>query len=190
MKSIGKSWLRRQTMSDRNNYSSGCGRSTSGMRLSTVVVWLVVGLFVTPGPGYANLANGSLAYQPSNSDANEDSGSADSGTTKGAGPKSILREFMQKGLNTFIAVLGSVIVMLGGLWLLLARVKEEGFGASSLQAMGLVLFLPTLLIVAILRPDFKTEALAALLGTVAGYILSHSKADVQHRPPTDKEGRS
>ncbi len=177
-------------MSDRDNGNSGCGRGMSGMTLRTAVIWFVVGLVVTPGLGYANPTNGGVTPQPSNRDANEDSGSGDNGAAKGAEPKSILREFMQEGLNTFIAVLGSVIAMLGGLWLLLARVKEEGFGANSLQAMGLVLFLPTLLIIAILRPEFTTEALAALLGTVAGYVLSHSRAEAHHRPPADKEGRS
>lgn len=77
------------------------------------------------------------------------------------------------------AVLGGVVAMLGGLWLVFARLKEkqQGFGPNSLKALGLVLFLPTLIIIGVVIPEFKTETLAALLGTVAGYVLSHSKAE-------------
>lgn len=77
------------------------------------------------------------------------------------------------------AVLGGVIAMLGGLWLVFARLKEkqQGFGPNSLKTLGLILFLPTLLVIGVVIPEFKTETLAALLGTVAGYVLSHSKAE-------------
>ena len=53
---------------------------------------------------------------------------------------------------------------------------EKGFGPSSLKALGIVLFIPTLLIMAV-HGQFHSETLAALLGTVAGYVLSHSKSD-------------
>lgn len=73
------------------------------------------------------------------------------------------------------AVVGSVIVMIYGLNRVYCRlkVKEQGFGPNSLRAIGIVLFLPILLMLALLT-DFKTETLAALLGTVAGYVLSNS----------------
>ena len=69
--------------------------------------------------------------------------------------------------------------MLGGTWLVFARRKQknQGFGPNSLRALGLVLFLPTLLMVAIQSDNFQSETLAARLGTVAGYVLSHSKGD-------------
>ncbi|MDP3512335.1 MAG: hypothetical protein Q8S20_06270, partial [Sulfuritalea sp.] len=54
--------------------------------------------------------------------------------------------------------------------------KQQGFGPNTLKAIGILLFLPTLLILAVVT-DFKTETLAALLGTVAGYALSNSKPD-------------
>ena len=75
--------------------------------------------------------------------------------------------------------MGAVIVMLGGGWLVFARLKakEQGFGPNSLKALGLILFLPTLLIVGVVVPDFQSETLVALLGTVAGYVLSQSKQD-------------
>ena len=77
-----------------------------------------------------------------------------------------------------IAVLGAVAAMLGGLWLVFARLKakSQGFGPNSLRAIGIVLFVPGILILAVVA-DFKTETLAALLGTVAGYVLSVSKPD-------------
>ena len=86
---------------------------------------------------------------------------------------------MPEGLNTLIAIIGAVAVMIGGSWLVFARLKakQQNFGPNSLKALGLVLFLPALLIVGILVEGFKTETLAALLGTVAGYVLSHSKAE-------------
>jgi xanthine/uracil permease len=90
-------------------------------------------------------------------------------------------EKLPDGLNSFVAVLGAVLAMLGGLWFVFSRLKEkaQGFGPSSLKALGLVLFIPTLLIVYVLVPEFQSETLAALLGTVAGYVLSHSKKDTE-----------
>ena len=77
------------------------------------------------------------------------------------------------------AILGAIAIMLGRLWLVAARLKakQQGFGPNSLKALGLVLFIPTLIIISIVIPSFQTETLAALLGTVAGYVLSHSKAE-------------
>ncbi len=70
------------------------------------------------------------------------------------------------------------MVIVIGLVLVFCRLKakEQGFGPNSLSAIGVVIFVPTLLILAVVT-EFKTETLAALLGTVAGYVLSHSKPD-------------
>ena len=79
----------------------------------------------------------------------------------------------------FAAIFAASLAMLSGLvfvFCLLKR-KQQGLGPNSLKALGLILFLPALLIISIVSPDFKTETLAALLGTVAGYVLSHSKSD-------------
>jgi hypothetical protein len=69
--------------------------------------------------------------------------------------------------------------MLGGIWLVFARLKQkdQDFGPNSLKALGLVLFIPALLMISVTVASFQTETLAALLGTVAGYVLSHSKSD-------------
>lgn len=68
--------------------------------------------------------------------------------------------------------------MLYGLYKIFERLsaKDQGFGPNTLKVIGVVMFLPVLLILAVLT-DFKTETLAALLGTVAGYVLSNSKPD-------------
>lgn len=77
------------------------------------------------------------------------------------------------------AVLGSLFAMLGGLWMVSARLKakNQGFGPNSLKALGVVLLVPGLIVIAIAVPAFQSETLAALLGAVAGYVLSHSKPD-------------
>jgi len=75
-----------------------------------------------------------------------------------------------------ITVVGCIFVILYGLRSVFERLKakEQGFGPNSLKAIGVILFVPTLLILAVVT-EFKTETLAALLGTVAGYVLSNSK---------------
>lgn len=91
-----------------------------------------------------------------------------------------LRDFMEGVMEILklIAVAGSLITMVFGLWLVFARLKEkeQGFGPNSLKALGVVLFLPTLVILAIVV-NLNLETLAALLGTVAGYVLSNSRPD-------------
>jgi hypothetical protein len=77
-----------------------------------------------------------------------------------------------------LSVLGAIAAMLYGLYSVFERLKakDQGFGPNSLRAVGIVLFVPSLVILA-LATEFKTETLAALLGTVAGYVLSLSKPD-------------
>ncbi len=67
------------------------------------------------------------------------------------------------------------LAMLGGLFLYFRRLKEkdQGFGPNSLKALGVILFLPLILLLAV-TTSFHSETLAALLGTIAGYVLSRS----------------
>ena len=78
----------------------------------------------------------------------------------------------------FFAVAGAVLAMLYGLNMISKRIKAkgQGFGPNTLKAIGVVLFIPTILILAVLT-QFQPETLAALLGTVAGYVLSNSKPE-------------
>ena len=75
-------------------------------------------------------------------------------------------------------VLGAVAIALYGLRIVHLRLtaKNQGFGSNSLRAFGAVLFLPTILIISVTAP-FQIETLAALLGTVAGYLLSRGGGD-------------
>src|SRR5258706_14356250 len=70
-----------------------------------------------------------------------------------------------KGAVSLAVVLGAIIAMLGGLWFVFARLKDkqQGVGPSALKALGLVLFMPTLLMIAVAVRNFSTETLAALL---------------------------
>lgn len=75
-----------------------------------------------------------------------------------------------------VVAIGAIITMIWGLVGVFSRLKAkaQGFGPNSLRAIGIVMFLPLLLLLALLT-DFNTETLAALLGTVAGYVLSNSE---------------
>ena len=74
-----------------------------------------------------------------------------------------------------LTVIGALAAMIYGLWRVFAT-KAPGFGVNSCRAIGIVLFIPTLLILAV-ATEFQSETLAALLGTVAGYVLSQSEHD-------------
>jgi sugar phosphate permease len=81
-------------------------------------------------------------------------------------------------LLKLLTVVGALCIVFVGLFLVAARMKakQQGFGPNSLRAIGIIIFVPTLLILAVVT-DFKTETLAALLGAVAGYVLSYSKPE-------------
>ena len=68
-----------------------------------------------------------------------------------------------------LAVAGALLIALYGINRIDARMKakNQGFGPNTLRALGLVIFLPTLVVLAVVT-DLRTEVLAALLGTVAG----------------------
>jgi hypothetical protein len=78
----------------------------------------------------------------------------------------------------FIVILGSFAIIIFGIYKLFKRLaaKEQGFGPASLKALGLIIFVPMLMIMTVIS-GFEPETVAALLGTVAGYILSSDKAD-------------
>jgi hypothetical protein len=82
-------------------------------------------------------------------------------------------------LTKLLVVALAGFVMLVGMFLVFMNLRKQnsGFGPSSLKALGLVAFLPSLLIISVALPDFKPEVLSALLGTVAGYVLSNNRQD-------------
>lgn len=76
-----------------------------------------------------------------------------------------------------LACTGALIIAAYGLNRVFSRLKSknQGIGPNSIKAIGVLLLLPTLIILAI-TADIKSEALTALLGTVAGYVLSNGKS--------------
>jgi hypothetical protein len=82
---------------------------------------------------------------------------------------------MNPGIVSAITVVGALIAMLYGLYKVFTT-KTDGFGVNTCRAMGIVLFIPALLILAV-TANFQSETLAALLGTVAGYVLSNTKPE-------------
>ena len=82
-------------------------------------------------------------------------------------------------LIRILAVVGALAVMLAGLWLVAARLKakNQGFGPNAVKALGLVLLVPALIIIPVALPQFQSETVAALLGTIAGYVLSQSRPE-------------
>lgn len=91
----------------------------------------------------------------------------------------ILQHFHALGVVKILVVIGALAVMLLGVIKIFLNLKDQetGFGPNSLRALGIVLFIPTLIIIPVIVTDFHTDTLAALLGTVAGYILSKGKED-------------
>ena len=89
--------------------------------------------------------------------------------------------YVPRGVLSLVAAISSGLGMLGGLALVFHRLHKtnKGFGPNSLKALGLVLFLPTLAMVAVTVEKFETQTLAALLGTVAGYVLSQSRGETE-----------
>jgi len=72
-----------------------------------------------------------------------------------------------------MVVFCATIVTLYGLYIVKERLtaKNQGFGTNALQAIGVVIFLPMIRTLASFT-SFSSEVLAALLGTLAGYIFS------------------
>lgn len=74
-----------------------------------------------------------------------------------------------------VTVSGVLIAMLYGAHGVFSalKAKQSGFDQSSLQALAITFFLPVVVLVAIVA-GLETQALAALLGTVAGFVLSRT----------------
>ena len=66
-----------------------------------------------------------------------------------------------------VALSAAILMLLGGGFIVFRR--TTGLGPATIQALGLVLLVPTILILAVTNALSK-EILATLLGGVAGYI--------------------
>lgn len=79
-----------------------------------------------------------------------------------------------KGLTEWVYILAmllSFVMLIGGG--AIVYIRSKGWGPWTLQAFGLVLLIPTILVLAITNALSK-EILATLLGGVAGYIFGRS----------------
>jgi hypothetical protein len=79
---------------------------------------------------------------------------------------------MQTTVTVQIVALAAAIVMLVGGAVIVYR-RSTGWGPATPSAFGLVLLVPTILILAVTNALSK-EILAALLGGVAGYIFGRA----------------
>jgi uncharacterized membrane protein len=71
------------------------------------------------------------------------------------------------------AIAIAALIVIGGYTLILNRMKakDQGIDRAAIQAMGMVTFLPVLLI-ASAGGFMQSDALSALLGAVGGYVLA------------------
>ncbi len=66
----------------------------------------------------------------------------------------------------------SAVIMIGGSWMILR--KSNNLDPATLQAIGIILLIPTILILAITNA-LNSHILATLLGGIIGYIFAKSK---------------
>lgn len=94
----------------------------------------------------------------------------------------------QSLILNIVVVIGAILMALFGLWIVYQRLKakDQGFGSNTLRAFGAVLFLPTIVILAA-TTEFDGEALAALLGAVAGYLLSRGSDESGSRQTSQSQ---
>lgn len=88
------------------------------------------------------------------------------------------------------AVLGPLFLMVLGLVLVFRRLRMTGqeLSENDIRLVGIILFVPMLPFIAVILPDFPPEALITLLGTVGGYLLSHSEGNRRSRKDDDNAG--
>ena len=71
--------------------------------------------------------------------------------------------------TSIITLAGALGIFVGGLWIVYKK-QEGGWGSRNIQALGLALVLPTILILAGMG-KMENSVVATLLGAIVGYIL-------------------
>ncbi len=66
----------------------------------------------------------------------------------------------------------SAVIMIGGSWMVLHKAKN--LDASTLQTIGVILLIPSILILAITN-SLNSHILATLLGGIFGFLFAKSK---------------
>jgi hypothetical protein len=77
-----------------------------------------------------------------------------------------------------LALSAAIIMLVGGAFIVYRR--STGWGPATLSAFGLVLLVPTILILAVTN-SLSKEILATLLGGVAGYIFARAASGDDRR---------
>jgi hypothetical protein len=104
--------------------------------------------------------------------------------------ESIDREMIYFAAKT-VAVIGAFSISIFGINRIFRNLadRQRSLGPQSLRAIGVVVFVPTLIVLTMLT-DFGGATLAALLGTVAGYILSDSTEAKQSKSSGASESKA
>ena len=82
---------------------------------------------------------------------------------------------------SFVASLLSLIIIVFGLTMVAIRLIKSGWGPYTLQALGLVLLVPAILVLAAFEL-LSDEIIATLLGAVAGYVFGRG-GEVEKKHP-------
>jgi len=75
-----------------------------------------------------------------------------------------------EGMLEIVAAVLAVVMAVFGLAIMFRQIAKAGLGPYNLQGLGLVLLVPTILMLA-LTGGVRGDVVATLLGGVAGYIF-------------------
>ncbi|MEP3946701.1 hypothetical protein [Ascidiaceihabitans sp.] len=89
-----------------------------------------------------------------------------------------MKILLENDLVGIIAIVLCLLVAVLGMLLVASNLKrkEDGFGPNSTRAFAISLFVPIVIVAAVVS-DLGSEAIATLLGTLAGYIFSKTGED-------------
>lgn len=87
--------------------------------------------------------------------------------------------------TTIITLVGAVVIFGGGLFMVYTK-QQGGWGPRNIQALGLALVLPTILILAGMG-KMENSVVATLLGAIVGYILGGRFGGVDEDKEKDKD---
>lgn len=82
----------------------------------------------------------------------------------------------QYGILVALSIVSLSILSVTGLWFLFKRLTamNQGMGPLTLKTIGIIFIIPSLVILVLLKNEIRPEV-AALFGTIAGYILAKEK---------------
>lgn len=81
----------------------------------------------------------------------------------------------------------ALLILIGGALLIRSRAKE-GWGPYNLQALGLVLFIPTVFLLAVGKV-LSNEVVATLLGSIIGYVFGRGSGARSGQGKTERQAQ-